>query len=285
MDINQGLVQKLIQEQFPEWGNLPIHPVQYSGHDNRTYHLGDEMAVRLPSHPAYEPQVQKEAKWLPFLAQHLSLPITEPLFKGHPSPLFPLEWSVNKWVNGTALIHSDVDKQIIARELASFLTELYSIDANEGPPAGAHNFYRGGSLSVYHEETQAAIRKLKNEIDVGACQTIWERARSSHWNKTPVWIHGDVAPGNLIASNGHLVGVIDFGTMGIGDPASDLTLAWTYFDQLSRDIFKNDLQLDEDTWNRARGWALWKALITYHDEKDDVKQFARTTYQALLEDE
>ncbi len=285
MDINQGLVQKLIDEQFPEWSHLPIKPVQYSGHDNRTYHLGDEMAVRLPSHPAYEPQVQKEAKWLPYLAQHLSLPITEPLVKGHPSPLFPLDWSINKWVKGKTLFHSEVDKQTIARELASFLSELYAIDAREGPPAGTHNFYRGGNLSVYHEETQAALRKLKQDVHVDTCHEIWEQARSSHWNKSPVWIHGDVAPGNLIASDGHLVGVIDFGTMGVGDPASDLTIAWTYFNKDSRQIFKNALQLDEDTWDRARGWALWKALITFHDDNNTVKQFARSTYQALLSDD
>jgi aminoglycoside phosphotransferase (APT) family kinase protein len=96
---------------------------------------------------------------------------------------------------------------------------------------------------------------------------IWLKAISSKWENEPVWVHGDVAPGNLLVKNRKLCGVIDFGILGIGDPSYDLAMAWTFFDEESRQIFIKEMNLDEDTLNRARGWVLWKALITYDNEE------------------
>ncbi len=87
--INVSLVEKLIQKQFPEWPHLEVKPVKFSGHDNRTFHLGDEMSVRLPSDAAYAPQVEKENKWLPLLSKELSLPVSTPVAKGNPSEDYP----------------------------------------------------------------------------------------------------------------------------------------------------------------------------------------------------
>lgn len=267
MDIDVKCVRKLVDTQFPKWANLTINPVKHSGNDNRTFHLGEEMAVRLPSHQRYEPQIEKEAKWLPKLAPHLALPITTPVGKGEPTEEYPYVWSINKWIDGDTATQDHVDLYQFAKDLAEFLKELESIDASEGPRAGAHNFHRGGDLSVYHQETLDALHFLVSEIHVNKCKQIWDTALLTQWTKQPVWVHGDIAQGNLITKNGNLSGVIDFGCMGTGDPACDLVIAWTFFDKRSRKIFIEHMELDQDTWNRAKGWALWKALITYENKE------------------
>lgn len=138
---------------------------------------------------------------------------------------------------------------------------LQSIDSADGPPPGAHNFHRGGDLSVYDVETRNAIAALEGEIDTAGAVSTWEAAISSTWQRTPVWVHGDVAPGNLLVRAGRLGAVIDFGGLCVGDPACDLVIAWTFFEGDSREAFRAALPFDDATWARARGWALWKALI------------------------
>lgn len=259
------LVSRLIKGQFPKWADLPIYPVANSGHDNRTFHLGSTMSVRLPSHEAYAAQVEKELTWLPQLRPHLTLPIQVPLAKGNPAEGYLWPWSINQWIDGETVSLSSIDDlNQLAIDLAAFLKELQAIPASEGPPAGTHNFHRGGSLTVYHEETKAAIENLKSTLDTRGFHEKWDLALQSQWTGKPVWVHGDVAVGNLLAQNGRLGGVIDFGTMGTGDPACDYVMAWTFFDSESREIFLRELGCDEGTRHRACGWALWKALITYN---------------------
>lgn len=265
MDITVDLVKKLIFEQFPQWSHLEIKPVKNSGHDNRTFHLGDDLTIRLPSGKEYEPQIQKEAKWLPVLAQHLSLPITAPVAKGKPTPEYPLAWSINRWLVGETVTHTNVDLQKFAIELARFLKELEAINAENGPQAGAHNFYRGGDLAVYIEEFEQALTQLPAGPQRNHYQDIWTTALATKWEKKTVWVHGDIAVGNLLVNDGHLSGVIDFGILGTGDPACDLVMAWTFFDSKSRKAFKEEMGLDDTTWQRGKAWALWKALITPDD--------------------
>lgn len=265
MDITVDLAKKLIFEQFPQWSHLEIKPVKNSGHDNRTFHLGDALTIRLPSGKEYEPQIQKEAKWLPVLAQHLSLPITAPVAKGKPTPEYPLAWSINRWLVGETVTHTNVDLQKFAIELARFLKELEAINVENGPQAGTHNFYRGGDLSVYTAEFEQALTQLPAGPQRNHYQDIWTTALATKWEKKPVWVHGDIAVGNLLVNDGHLSGVIDFGILGTGDPACDLVMAWTFFDSKSRKAFKEEMGLDDTTWQRGKGWALWKALITPDD--------------------
>ncbi len=72
-----------------------------------------------------------------------------------------------------------------------------------------------------------------------------------------MWFHGDMAVNNLLVHEGRLVGVIDFGCCGVGDPACDLVLAWTLFSGESRAVFRAGLAADTRLWARARGWAVW----------------------------
>ena len=221
------------------------------------------MSVRLPSAEGYVAQVQKEHRWLPSLAPFLPLPIPVPLAKGIPGHGYPWPWSVYHWLDGeNATLERITDLPQFAISLAEFLLALQRIDAVDGPPAGTHNFFRGGPLTTYDAETRATIETLAEEIEADVASNIWEAALKSTWHGAPVWVHGDVASGNLLVKNGRLNAVIDFGCAGVGDPACDLVMAWTFFSGESREAFRATLGLDRATWARARGWALWKALNT-----------------------
>lgn len=259
LDIDTALVQRLIASQFPQWIHLPIKPVEFGGWDNRTFHLGDHMTVRLPSDEEYAPAVEKEQCCLPKLSPLLPLPIPQPLALGKPTEEYPWHWSVYQWLDGeTASKERITNLSQFAIDLAQFLNAFQKIDATNGP----HNFSRGsGLLSIYDAETRQSIALLENKIDTEAATAVWDRALASTWENTPVWFHGDIAVGNMLVQNGELSAVIDFGSIGIGDPACDLVIAWTLFKEESRKVFRAHLSLDNATWERARGWALWKALI------------------------
>lgn len=261
--ITTARVQKLITTQFPQYAHLPITPVPAQGHDNRSYRLGLHLLVRLPSSTAYSSQVLKEQEWLPVLAPHLPLPIPTPVALGSPTADYPYPWSIYQWIEGeTASTTTIIDMPLFAHDLAQFLRALQNINTTKGPAAGKHNFYRGGPLSTYDAETRAAIASLPSAADQNTATIIWNQALSSSWDKPPVWVHGDIAVGNLLTTQGHLSAVIDFGCMAIGDPACDLVIAWNVFDGKSRQIFKQAFDYNDATWHRAQGWALWKALIT-----------------------
>lgn len=264
IEITVELVRRLIHEQFPQWRDSNIRPVEKSGHDNRTYRLGDEMTVRLPSRERYASAVEKELTWLPVFQPLLSLLISAPIAKGGPTEEYPLPWSVNRWIDGDTVTQANVsDMKIFAQDLAGFLKELEVIDASRGIPAGVQNFHRGGNLAVYNQDTRSVIETLEGRYDTKLSTELWELALSTPYSSDPVWLHGDIAVGNLLVQDGRLSGVIDFGTMGVGDPSSDLVMAWNFFDDSSRNVFLDCMDFDEHTVNRARGWALWKALITY----------------------
>jgi len=276
IEITLDVVRNLILEQFPQWSNLPIKPVELSGWDNRTFRLGDEMLIRLPSAEGYVVQVLKEQKWLPKLANNLSVQIPTPIALGKPSELYPWSFSIYNWIEGNSANSIKIEEKYlegIALQLANFLNELHKIDIINGPLAGKHNYFRGATLSVYEEEAKKAIENLKDLINYEKSLLIWKKAVESKWEKDPVWIHGDFSSGNIILKDNILKAVIDFGCMGVGDPACDLVIAWTYLKNSSREIFKSNVKVDDKTWERARGWALWKALITLdsYDNKTDNK--------------
>jgi aminoglycoside phosphotransferase (APT) family kinase protein len=287
-DITADLVSRLIADQFPQWAGLPIQPVEADGVDNTTFRLGQAMSVRLPSADAYVEQVDKEQRWLPVLARQLPLPIPEPLAKGVPGHGFPRPWSVYRWIDGDpATAEGITDMAKFAADLADFLVALYQIDAAGGPGPGTHNFFRGGPVAAYDGETQAALAALQGHIDTALAAEVWRAALRATWQGPPVWFHGDAQPGNLLLRDGRLSAVIDFGTCGVGDPACDTTIAWTFLSGESSRVFKERLPFDEATWARGRGWAIWKAMIVLVEAlKDDLEDAAHTkaVIEAILAD-
>jgi aminoglycoside phosphotransferase (APT) family kinase protein len=260
--IDATLVSHLLTSQFPQWAGLPVTPVANRGWCNSAFHLGEQMIVRLPLHAAYAAQVEKEYQWLPKLAPLLPLPIPEPLAMGEPADGYPWKWSIYRWIEGEPATSERIaNMPDFAVSLGRFLAAMQSIESMTGPRPGPHNFYRGGSLATYDAQTRQAITALKGMIDTDAALEVWEAALATAWVGAPVWIHGDVSAGNLLIREGRLCAVIDFGNLGLGDPACDLAMTWTMFENESRDAFRATLPLDAGTWARGRGWVLWKALI------------------------
>ena len=261
-DITVGFVASLVANQFPQWSDLAITPVEHQGWDNRTFRLGTTMSVRLPSAEWYVAQVEKEHRWLPLLAPQLPLVIPTPLVQVAPGAGFPFPWSVYTWIDGDLATDTSVDDDVtFARDLADFLLALHAIDTTDGPKAGTPSQRRGARVTIWDHQTRDTIADLGNAVDGVALLVAWDAACTSEWSRPPVWVHGDVAPSNLLVRDGRLAAVLDFGCSAVGDPACDLVMAWTWFSGDSANEFRSRLDLDVDTWVRARGWALWKALL------------------------
>ncbi|MUO79194.1 phosphotransferase [Agrobacterium vitis] len=283
LTISVELVQRLIADQFPQFSLLAIQPIIPGGWNNRSFRLGSEMIIRMPSAQRYEQQVEKEQRFLPMLAPHLPLPITEPVAMGRADHSYPFSWGIYRWIDGeTPLPTWIANSEQFAVDLGEFLRTLHGLDGANGPLAGPHNFYRGGLLATYDEETRTTITKLGTDIDTSRATALWDQALASHWQRPPVWLHGDIAPGNLLVKNDRLSAVIDFGSCGTGDPACDLAIAWTMMDSVAAKVFRTTLGHDEATWDRARGWALWKTLITLQKQIETPETGATET-QAMLD--
>jgi aminoglycoside phosphotransferase (APT) family kinase protein len=276
MDIDVALVRRLLIAQFPQWGDLPLEPVASAGTSNALYRLGQDMVVRLPRVERDNAQVEKEHLWLPRLAPHLPLRIPVPLGRGKPRDSYPCDWSVFPWLEGEhTTIERVADPRQAATALARFVAVLQRIDPGGGPPPGLHNFFRGVPLPTRDAVTRDAIARLDGVVDTNVVTAAWEASvRTPAWDAPPVWIHGDLLPGNLLFTNRRLSAVIDFGGLGVGDPACDVIVAWSFLSAETRNIFRAALTVDDATWARGRGWALSVALIALPYYRSTNPEFA-----------
>jgi aminoglycoside phosphotransferase (APT) family kinase protein len=260
IDIDGALVARLIATQFPRWAHLPIVAVRSAGTDNAIYRLGEDMAVRLPRLPRAAEMVDKEQQWLPRLAPLLPLAVPVPLGAGTPDDEFPYPWSVCRWLAGKDLADEPhVDLHDVAVGVGRFLAALRRIDTTGGPTST-----RAEPVSSRDDDdVRSTIGRLAADgvIDSSLAITVWEAALAAPaWDGPPSWIHGDLFPANLLATRGRLSGVIDFGLLGLGDPACDMLVAWTLLTADTRDAFRAEARVDEATWVRGRGWALSAGL-------------------------
>lgn len=282
--VEAAQVRRLVAEQFPRWAGLPVDPVADGGWDNWTFHLGDAMSARLPSAAAYASAVDKEHTWLPVLAAGLPLPIPTPLAKGAPGAGYPHPWSIYGWLAGRpARVDRIADPVRFALDLASFVAALQRVDTTGGPRPGQHNWFRGGPLRTFDELAGHALTTLDGHVDVDLAREIWADALDARWDGVERWFHGDIAQGNLLLRDGALAAVIDFGTCGVGDPACDLAVAWTLLSSAGRRVFRQRLCVDDATWARGRGWALWKTLSTCAHTLGDTDEPATDARRALGE--
>jgi aminoglycoside phosphotransferase (APT) family kinase protein len=263
LDIDVGLVRRLVAKQFPEWSDLPLDAVRPRGTDNALYRLGDDKVVRLPRREGNVGALAKECRWLPKLAPLLPLPVPVPVAIGKPAAGYPFMWAVYRWLFGRPATDTPIaDLGRAATELAGFISALEAVDAADGPRPGSHNVARGSPLARRDEATRAAIAGLGDSIDGDAVTAVWEEALDAPaWDGPPVWIHGDLDARNLLVEHGSLSAVIDFGTLGVGDPAYDVMVAWKMFPSDTRDDFLRALAVDDATAARARGLAVSQAVI------------------------
>lgn len=269
IDINIPLIKELLSSQFPQWENLSIEPIQSAGTDNAIYRLGKDMCIRLPRIPDAAKHIEKEATWLPRLASMLPLTIPIHLGKGRPQEPYPWCWEIYSWLEGeNAFVKQMVNFDQAAIDLAEFLIALQKIDATDGPPTR-----RGKPLAAQDEATRTAIKSLYGSVDTKKITMLWEESlQAPVWNKPPVFIHGDLLPINLLVQNDRLSGIIDFDLFGTGDPACDLIPGWSMFCNKSREVFRKQLDVDDATWVRGRGWALSIAviIIPYYQHSNPV---------------
>ena len=290
VETSVALVAQLLRAQFPQWADLPITPVSSAGTDNALYRLGAELAVRLPRVPWVTGQVAQEQQWLPRLAPFLPLAIPIPLARGEPAAGSPWRWSVYRWLAGeNTTFERLADPCQAAMDLAYFITALQRIDATDGPLPGAHNSWRGEPLTERDDLVRNAITTLCALFDEKAMTTVWDAAMTAPaWQHPPVWIHSDLQVGNLLAQQGRLNAVIDFGCLGVGDPACDVMVAWLFLTAETRAIFRTVLQVDDATWARGRGWALafgLTALPYYQKTNPVLAGIARRAIQEVLADD
>ena len=261
-DVDVPLVERLVATQFPQWADLPVRPVEQDGWDNWTFHLGERMKVRLPSAEGYAEQAEKEARWLPRLARHLPAAIPAPVGVGRPGEGFPWVWSVYDWLEGeTASPERVGDLVQFGWDVARFIAALQKVDPAGGPAPGQHNFFRGGPIAHYADEAHRSIDAIGARIDAATAHAVMDMAVAAEYAGPPVWVHGDIAAGNLLVRDRRLNAVIDFGCCAVGDPACDLVLAWVFLEGAGREAFRLSVPADDAMWARARGWALWKAAL------------------------
>lgn len=251
-EIEEALVRRLLAEQFPEWSDLPLSRVEPAGTDNAIFRLGDELSLRLARREGPTEPGGKEVDWLPRLAPLLPLEIPVPVAQGSPNDEYPWFWDVHTWVEGETVPVDEIDAIQAARDLAAFVAALQQVDPAGAPPG------RGIPLA----ERDREIRYWLARFDGGAAVTAaWERALAAPpWGGPPVWHHGDLDARNWLVRDGRISGVIDWGPMGVGDPACDVMVAWKLHSSAARDAFREALPTDDSTWERARGWVLSQAV-------------------------
>jgi len=261
--IDTGLVQRLVAAQFPDLAGLPVREVKSTGTVNAIYRLGGQLCARLPRLPRYVSSLEREWRWLPVLAPGLTLRVPEPVALGQPAAEYPFTWLIYRWIDGRPYADQLIDdERQAALDLARFVAEL----RQTAPPADAPAAGRR-PLAELDTGTRTSIAAAADVIDGPAALAAWASAlRAPAWDGSPVWIHADLLRPNLLVTHGRLRAVIDFGSAGAGDPATDVIPAWAVFRPAGRAAFRAALGVDDGTWRRARGIALHQAaaLIPYY---------------------
>jgi aminoglycoside phosphotransferase (APT) family kinase protein len=249
LEIEEPLVRALLEQQFPDWADLPLTRVEPDGTVNVIYRLGEELAVRLPRREGPEVEEDLEFRWLPVLGPQLPVAVPVPVVRGRPGAGYPWFWSVHTWIDGETPVGP-----IATDELVSFLAALQHIDAAHGPrPTGG----RDKPLASRDQP----VRDVLERVEAPGALELWEEAMAAaEWPGARVWIHTDLDARNVLVRDGRLAAVIDWGGVGIGDPAVDVMVAWKLVAREERDRFRAALAVDEATWLRAKGWCVSQAL-------------------------
>jgi aminoglycoside phosphotransferase (APT) family kinase protein len=259
VDVSVGLVRQLLADQHPDLAHLPLE-VLANGWDNLMCRLGDELVVRLPRRAAAAQLMANEQRWLPTLASRLPLPVPAPVRVGRPGPGYPWPWSVVEFVSGqVAALNPPADLHEAAVAVGGFLRALHT----PAPPDAPSNPNRGVRLARRTDAFLTRLNHLGDNIDRDAALRTWQTAVAiPEWDGPPLWLHGDLHPANILVERGRVSAIIDFGDLTSGDPSTDLSVAWKLLPPEHHAAFRDAYGgVDDDTWARARGWALALSLV------------------------
>lgn len=287
MTIDAALVRALLDAQCPRLAGGALVDVG-CGWDNHIFRLGSDLAVRLPRRAAAAALIEHEQHWLPRLAPRLPLRVPMPVHAGRPAGGFPWSWSVVRWLPGVPAASASFDEEDAADHLAAFLRELH----RPAPPNAPRNPLRGVPLAERRVSVERYVAATDPFVDPHSVRSAWDRsAQARAWPGPPLWIHGDLHPANMLVHDSRLSAVIDFGDLTAGDPATDLSVGWTLFSEHGRRRFRARLDeshdgLDDDTWIRARGWALILALafLAVAGDHETFSPMGRRALDAVIAD-
>jgi len=280
ININVDIVKNLINEQFPKYNDLPINEYDSTGTVNSIFRLGKDYCVRLPYLKEYEDSILKEHKILPYINKNVSIKIPQSIELGKPNSFYPYHWAIHSWIDGDCYENNKISNcPEIVSELVNFIKELHSIKLlKDAPKAGRKPLMELNSLTI------DTLSNSKSEIAYQKTIKIWEiLVNTPVWDKNSVWIHADLLKPNILIKNNHILGIIDFGSAGIGDPAFDIIPAWAVFNKENRKIFRAKLQINDEIWNRACGYALHQAALIIPYYRDSNKSFVKQAINTINE--
>ena len=270
LEIDERLARRLVDRDLPGFAAHPLRRLTASGSSNALFQLGDDLLVRLPRQPGGAETIDKEARWLPLLARDLPVSVPEILAVGDPGFGYPERWSVVRWIDGQHPATPVADASHLAVDLANLVAALSALKV----PTGAHEdatlrWYRCGPLAAIDRAVRGYAQDCRTlsdlDLDIDACIDVWDDAVALPDSNGAAsrWLHGDLLAENLLARDGRLGAVIDFGGLAIGDPTVDLVVAWEVLDRHGRQVFRSALGVDELTWQRGKAWAMAIALMTF----------------------
>lgn len=287
VDVDEGLVRRLLAAQAPGWADLSLRLAEPAGTDNVMVRLGADLVVRLPRTQSAAKGLDKEQQVVPRLARHLPAPVPVPVVQGVPQDGYPFRWSISPWLPGRPGEPGVADVGL-ARQLAEFVVALRTLDTLGLVAEGALHSYRGDPLAERDEDTRECIGQCRDLLDISRVAAAWDRAVDvEEYAGPPVWMHADLQPGNLLVGPGGLAAVLDWGMLALGDPAVDCLVAWSLLDATTRSAFRDLVSVDDATWARGRGWALSIALIAlpyYVHSNSQITAWARHAITQTVDD-
>jgi aminoglycoside phosphotransferase (APT) family kinase protein len=289
LTVAAATVRELVAAQFPQWRGQPVRPVDSSGTVNAIFRIGDRLAARFPLQDGDAARVRArlvtEAEAAGELLGRTRFPTPEPVALGEPGAGYPLPWSVQTWLPGTAATEDDPAGSVeFAHDLAEFIAGVRAIDTRGRPFRGAG---RGGDLAAHDAWMRTCFDRSGALLDVPRLRRMWTVLRELPRTAPDVMTHGDLIPGNVLLAGGRLAGILDVGGLGPADPALDLVAAWHLLDSGPRLALRVDLGVDDLEWKRGKAWAFEQAigLVWYYVESNPVmSRTGRRTLDRLLAD-